>query len=261
LNQAAHVESQKAIRLPLPLPGDARSDKRRGVQVKYRISFILLMISNLLILLAWSGSVHAQATGSLLEDIEWTWEVRPTHYDSKLPNVLLLGDSITRNYYPEVVRRLSGKANVYLMATSASVGDPRLPLQIADFATAQAVHFSLVHFNNGMHGWAYSESQYERAFPSFLRAIQDSAPGARLIWTTTTLVKAEASPGPTNSRIEARNAIAKTFVLKAGVSIDNQHELMMHHLNTYEDAVHFNESGAEIQGAQATATIEAALPK
>jgi len=229
--------------------------------VKHQTSFILWMISNLSILLGWSDSLHAQATGSLLEDIEWTWEVRPTHYDPKLPNVLLLGDSITRNYYPAVVRRLTGKANVYLMATSASVGDPRLPLQISDFATAQTVHFSLVHFNNGMHGWAYSESQYERAFPSFLRAIQDSTPGARLIWTTTTPVKVDASPGPTNSRIEARNAIAKTFVQKAGLPIDDQHELMMHHLDTYEDTVHFNGSGAEIQGAQATATIEAALPK
>ena len=229
--------------------------------MKHQTSFILWMISNLSILLGWSDSLHAQATGSLLEDIEWTWEVRPTHYDPKLPNVLLLGDSITRNYYPAVVRRLTGKANVYLMATSASVGDPRLPLQISDFATAQTVHFSLVHFNNGMHGWAYSESQYERAFPSFLRAIQDSTPGARLIWTTTTPVKVDASPGPTNSRIEARNAIAKTFVQKAGLPIDDQHELMMHHLDTYEDTVHFNGSGAEIQGAQATATIEAALPK
>jgi hypothetical protein len=112
-----------------------------------------------------------------------------------------------------------------------------------------------------MHGWAYSESQYERAFPSFVRAIQDSTPGARLIWTTTTPVKVDASPGPTNRRIEARNAIAKTFVQKAGLPMDDQHELMMHHLDTYEDTVHFNESGAEIQGAQATATIEAALPK
>ncbi len=181
--------------------------------MKYRTSFILL-ISNLSILLAGSNSLHAQATGSLLEEIEWTWEVRPTHGDRKLPNVLLLGDSITRAYYPAVARRLTGKANLYLMATSASVGDPRLPLQIADFATAEAVRFSLVHFNNGMHGWAYTESQYERAFPSFLRAIQDAAPGARLIWATITPVKVDTSPGPTNSRIESRNAIAKTLVQK-----------------------------------------------
>lgn len=214
------------------------------------------MISNLLILLVGADSLQAQATGSLPEEIEWTWEVRPTHYDPKLPNVLLLGDSITRNYYPAVARRLTGKANVYLMATSASVGDPRLPLQIADFVTGEAVHLSLVHFNNGMHGWAYTESQYERAFPSFLRAIQDSAPGARLIWTTTTPVKVDASPGPTNSRIESRNAIAKTLVQKADLAIDDQHELMMHHLDAYQDTVHFNENTAEIQAAQAVGTME-----
>jgi hypothetical protein len=228
--------------------------------MRYRTSFILL-ISNLSILLAGSSSLHAQAAGSLLEEIEWTWEVRPTHCDPKLPNVLLLGDSITRAYYPAVARRLTGKANLYLMATSASVGDPRLAPQIADFATAEAVPFSLVHFNNGMHGWAYTESQYQSAFPSFLRAIQDAAPGARLIWATITPVKADTRPGPTNSRIESRNAIAKTLVQKAGLPIDDQHQLMMHHLDAFEDTVHFNESGAQMQAAQAVATIEGALPK
>jgi len=228
--------------------------------VRYR-NVLILLISNLATVLAGSNVLQAQASGSLLEDIEWTWEVRPTHCDPKLPNVLLLGDSITRNYYAAVTRQLIGKANIYLMATSASVGDPRLPLQINDFATAEAVRFSVVHFNNGMHGWAYTESQYERAFPSFLRAIQDAAPGAKLIWAATTPVKASANPGPTNSRIESRNAIAKAFVQKAGAAIDDQHELMMHHLDTYQDTIHFNEIGAEVQAAQAVATIESALPK
>jgi hypothetical protein len=74
-------------------------------------------------------------------------------------------------------------------------------------------------------------------------------------------VKVDASPGPTNSRIESRNAIAKTFAQKSGLPIDDQHELMMHHPDKYNDTVHFNESEAEIQAAQAVATIEVALPK
>jgi lysophospholipase L1-like esterase len=227
--------------------------------VTYRDSFILL--SSLSIALVGSPLLRAQTTASLLEEIEWTWEVRPTNYDPKLPNVLLLGDSITRNYYPGTKSRLTGKANVYLMTTSASVGDPRLPAQIADFVASQAVHFTLVHFNNGMHGWAYKESQYEHAFPSFLRAIQDAAPGAQMIWATTTPVKIDTSPGPTNSRVESRNTIAKAFVQKAGFPIDDQHELMMHHLDTYEDTVHFGEKGADIQAAQAAAIIERELSK
>ncbi|WP_263383066.1 hypothetical protein [Granulicella arctica] len=50
----------------------------------------------------------------------------PAHVDKTLPNVLLVGDSITRNYYPEVQRELIDSANVYLFATFASVGDLRL---------------------------------------------------------------------------------------------------------------------------------------
>ena len=97
----------------------------------------------------------AQEASSKLEEIEWTWEVRPVHADATLPNVLLLGDSITRAYFPEVKKQLDGVANVYLMASSTSVGDPRLGAQIAEFEKSQGVQFAVVHLNNGMHGWAY----------------------------------------------------------------------------------------------------------
>lgn len=198
---------------------------------------------------------HAEAGKSIPEEIEWTWEVRPTHVDTSLPNVLLLGDSITRNYYPGVTRRLEGKANVYLMASSTCVGDPRQPGQIAEFSAMEGVSFAVVHFNNGMHGWAYTEAQYKQAFPSFLHAIREAAPDARLIWATTTPVKVESSPGPTNARVDARNAIAKGYAADAGIPIDDQHALMMHHRDLYHDAVHFNEQGSDLEAAQATATI------
>src|SRR5580692_8485760 len=79
-------------------------------------------------------SLIAQRSSSIPEEIEWTWEVRPPHPDPQLPNVLLLGDSISRNYFPEVRKNLAGVANLYLMASSISVGDPRLEHQIAEFA-------------------------------------------------------------------------------------------------------------------------------
>ncbi len=205
--------------------------------------------------------VSAQTAHPTPEEIEWTWEVRPTDYNPKLPNVLLLGDSITRNYYPTVKRLLSDKANVYLMATSASVGDPRLPAQIVSFRKMEGVRFDVVHFNNGMHGWTYTEDDYRRAFPTFLHTIRTSAKGAKLIWATTTPVKVDAVPGPTNARVDARNAIAKTFIGAEHIPIDDQHELMMGHRDLYQDTVHFNKSGSEIQGAQAAAKIEAILPR
>jgi len=200
-----------------------------------------------------------QERSSRTEEIEWTWETRPGVTDPKLPNVLLLGDSITRNYYPEVKKELSGVANVYLMATSASVGDPRLLRQIAEFSTADPVAFSVVHFNNGLHGWMYSEAEYREAFPYFLVELHAIAPNAELIWATTTPVEKNVEPGPSNARIDARNGIARTLIKSDGIAIDDQHELMVHQPGLYLDDVHFNEQGSGIQGKQAAQDIRALL--
>lgn len=58
-----------------------------------------------------------------------------------------------RNYFPEVTKDLDGIANVYLMASSTCVGDPRLPYQIAELGEFEHVLFRVIHFNNGMRGW------------------------------------------------------------------------------------------------------------
>ena len=203
-----------------------------------------------------AGHAQAAPTGSTLpEEIEWTWAVRPPHPDAKLPSVLLLGDSISRNYFPEVQQRLSGAANVYLLATSASVGDKRISRQLADFIAMEGVRFNVVHFNNGMHGWAYSEAEYNQAFPAFLDSIRTLAPGASLVWAATTPVKVDDVHGATNDRVNARNAIALLYINAAHIPVDDQHALMKQHLDTYQDSVHFNESGSKIQGDQAAESI------
>jgi hypothetical protein len=202
----------------------------------------------------------AQAPVTIPEEIEWTWEVRPLHPDPKLPNVLLLGDSISRNYFPEVRKDLAGIANVYLMASSTSVGDPRLELQIKEFAGTEKVRFRIVHFNNGMHGWAYTEDQYRAAFPAFLHSLQSlTEEGGALIWASITPVRSDAATGATNPRVAERNRIALGFVKEAEISLDDQYSLMLQHQDLYEDSVHFNSAGANIQGDQAAAMIRATL--
>ena len=204
----------------------------------------------------------AQKAASIPEEIEWTWEVRPSHPDAQLPNVLLLGDSITRNYFPQVTKDLAGVANVYLMASSTSVGDPRLPRQIKEFAALEKVRFRVVHFNNGMHGWGYTEAQYKAAFPSFLRAVHSLAgKDGALVWASITPVRPDATNGATNPRIEERNAIAETLIKRAGIEMDEQYKLMQQHQDLYQDSVHFDTVGAQIQGDQAAATIRSALAK
>src|SRR5579859_7490344 len=204
-----------------------------------------LRLITLLLIIASAMPLTAQSSVPISEEIEWTWEVRPVHPDPHLPNVLLLGDSISRNYFPEVTKDLAGVANVYLMASSTSVGDPRLPHQIAEFAAMEKVPFRLVHFNNGMHGWGYSEEQYRGAFPKFVHSVRAlvGKDGA-LVWANTTPVRVDARIGATNAGIDTRNAIAEKIVKSAGIPTDDQHSLMAPHRDLYQDDSHFNLDGA-----------------
>lgn len=220
---------------------------------------VTLAVVAILLCLFGSSCLLAQAASSIPEEIEWTWEVRPPHPIPTLPNVLLLGDSITRNYFSQVTKDLEGIANVYLMASSTSVGDPRLASQIAEFSAMEHVPFRVVHFNNGMHGWNYTEAEFESGFPAFLRAIHVLPGRGKLIWATITPIKLEATIGATNPRIEERNRVAKVFVEAEKIPIDDQHALMTHHADLYEDSVHFNKAGSAIMGDQAAALIKQAL--
>lgn len=207
-----------------------------------------------------ASNSFAVAEKSIPEEIEWAWYARPVHPNATLPNVLLLGDSICRNYYPRVTEQLAGVANVYLLATSASIGDPRLLAQIREFERLEAVPFAVVHFNNGMHGWDYSEMQYRLAFPAFLRAVRKIGKGhAVLIWTSTTPVKIDKPERASNDRIAARNAIALSALERQNIAVDDQHALMIQHQNLYADTVHYNAAGSEIQGDQAAVVIRNAL--
>jgi lysophospholipase L1-like esterase len=123
----------------------------------------------------------------------------------------------------------------------------------------QRVSFAVVHFNNGLHGWGYTERQFKSGFPIFLEAIRALPGHARLIWTTITPVKPEASNGATNPRIDSRNAIAQALVEPEKILIDDLHALMSQHSDLYEDPFHFNKVGAAIMGDQAATIIRRAL--
>src|ERR1700687_2355581 len=156
-----------------------------------------------------------------LESIEWC-DIWISHAnETNLPRVLLIGDSITRGYYPEVEMRLAGKAFVARLATSRFVADPVLLKEIA--LVLDETKFDVIHFNNGMHGWQHSEKEYEQAFPAYLKAIQRYAPRAKLIWAGTTPLKEspENSAGATDQRIAVRNSIALKFVQAKGIPIDD----------------------------------------
>lgn len=197
------------------------------------------------------------------ESIEWC-DIWISHAnETNLPRVLLIGDSITRAYYPDVEKNLDGKAYVGRLSSSAFISDPALLKQI-EMVLSQ-YKFDVIHFNNGMHGWQHSEAEYAQAFPKYLEIIQKYAPGAKLIWADTTPLKVSPNLPPddqtqaTDERIAARNAIALKIVQTEGIPVDDLNTPMRGHPEYHSDNVHFQEQGIAIQAAQVAAQIEKQL--
>ena len=194
------------------------------------------------------------------ENIEWSDIWLPHTNEHALPRVLLIGDSITHNYYPVVDKLLTGKAYVCRLTTSQFLSDPLLLGQITLFL--DNMKFDVIQFNNGMHGWTHSEAEYRAGFPAYLAAIRDHARGATLIWASTTPVNDHPGHvGPRTDRVKARNAIALEFVSKDGIAVDDLFASMLPHPEYHDNGgVHFTTPGEEAQGEQVAAAIEKVLP-
>jgi len=207
--------------------------------------------------------VRAAPSTAEREGIEWC-DIWISHAnETNLPRVLLIGDSITRGYYPAVEKRLAGKAYVARLTTSAFLSDPMFTQQIA--MVLDNVKFDVIHFNNGMHGWQHSEAAYRKAFPNFVKTLQQHAPHARLIWASTTPLRPSTNSPPTNprsasnDRVVARNAIALEYVNAEKIVVNDLYSPGLGHAELYSDGVHFNKAGIAVQSELVAAKIEKIL--
>jgi hypothetical protein len=195
------------------------------------------------------------------ESVEWLDVWMPEVNSKGLPRVLLIGDSIARGYGKQVEQKLQGKAYVARLATSKSVGDPALLAEVA-LVLGQA-KFDVIHFNNGLHGFGYTETEYRTAFPDLIATLRKGAPGARLIWATTTPVRTRDQLDQVDrktDRVQARNAIAAKFVEAEKIPVDDLFTLMDGHPEYHaHDGIQFNDKGVAAQAEQVATRIKAAL--
>jgi lysophospholipase L1-like esterase len=198
----------------------------------------------------------AQATR---EDIEWLDVWLPQTNDHRLPRVLLIGDSITRGYYPEVEKALAGRASVARLSTSKSLGDPALLKEVALILSEE--RYEVIHFNNGLHGRGYSEAAYAQALPLVRAVILRYAPGARLIWARTTDLRPSfEGDHPSLARVIERNRLAAQWAAKNDIPVDDLFQIAAHHPEYHaHDGVHFAPEGYAALAAQVSSVISQAL--
>ncbi len=216
--------------------------------------------SVLLIILA-ATMASAQEPHISREAIEWCNIWIPDANGTDLPRVLLIGDSITQGYHGKVADALKGKVSVARLTTSKSIGDPVLLAEVA--LVLDQCRFDVVHFNNGLHGWGYSEEEYQRAFPELVATLRKHGPQAKLIWATITPMRQAGKLdviAENTKRVQARNKIAEAIVAREGIAVDDLYDLVKDHPEYWSpDGVHFNAQGVVAQVEQVTKKITGCL--
>ena len=222
------------------------------------MKYIALLFSIFAIAISSEEARADDYPASAKESIEWC-DIWISHAnETNLPRVLLIGDSITRAYYPQVEKHLTGRAYVGRLTSSAFISDPALLMQIK--MVLSEYKFDVIHFNNGMHGWQHSEKEYEEALPEYFKTIREYAPNAKLIWANTTPLKVSSALSEnftvaTDDRIAQRNAIAAKFMQAAGIPMEDLNTPMQGHPEYHDGNVHFNSRGIAVQADLVAADV------
>lgn len=211
-------------------------------------------------------------------DTKGSWSLTA---DPKLPNVLLIGDSISIGYTRLVREKLAGKANVYRPMRDQNpdnCGDTSIGLERLD-TWLGAQTWDLIHFNWGLWDLCYrnpaSKNQgnrdkvagkistpsdiYERNLETLVGRLKKT--GAKLIWANTTVVPA-GEAGRFVGDDEKYNAIAARVMQRHGIPANDLFALTKnfagkHSLKTGD--VHYTAEGYTLIATQVAVVIEPAL--
>lgn len=218
------------------------------------------IVSGIIVMSMLGSQAHA-AEKPILERIEWSdvWVVDADR--DELPRVLLVGDSIVKGYYDSVSRALEGKASVARYATSKFMGNPDYLAELE--ILLKGYDFDVIHINNGLHGWGYTEEQYRESFPAMLESLKKCAPDAKVIWGMSTPIRKSddlSQLDEKDARVVERNRIAGEIMAEHEIPVDDLYALVVDHPEYFsQDGVHFSEQGRNAQGQQVAAMVEEAL--
>ena len=192
--------------------------------------------------------------------------------DPNLPDVLLIGDSISMGYTIPTRERLKGRANVHRPPRNCGPTSRGLA-HLEEWLGSR--RWDVIHFNWGLHDLKVvdgegrltdagkgrhftSVDQYKENLGKLVSRLKTT--GAKLIWATTTPV-----PAGANSRKEGDaakyNAAATEVVNESGITVNDLHAFALPRLNELQlpQNVHFTQEGSERLADQVANAILARL--
>lgn len=195
-----------------------------------------------------------------------------------LPNVLIIGDSISIGYTPFVKEYLAGKANVYRIPTNAQhtvSGLKNLDRWLGN------IKWDVIYFNWGLHDLCYrnpkssnqgnrdkvngklttSLDRYDKNLRQLVERLKKT--GAGLVWATTTPVPDNELGRFKGDEIKY-NAAARRIMVAADVTISDLYSHAMKKLNSIQipgGNVHFHQDGSRYIAQKVTKSILTELGK
>ncbi|MFC7337446.1 SGNH/GDSL hydrolase family protein [Haloferula chungangensis] len=216
------------------------------------------------------------------KDVKGSWAM---HVDPALPNVLILGDSISIGYTRPVRKLLDGKANVFRPMKASGTkpencGDTPMGVRGID-RWLGSTKWDVIHFNWGLWDLCYrnpesktqgkrdkkngtlstTPEQYEKNLETMVNRLKKT--GAELIWASTTLVP-EGEAGRIVGDDIKYNAIAERVMKRHGIPTDDLHALTVSFDGKYFSGpgnVHFTEEGSQRLAEQVAEKISGLLEK
>ena len=189
------------------------------------------------------------------EEIEWT-DIRSYNTnDTKLPRVLLVGDSIVGGYQDFVMRKLQGTANVTYLATSKCVTDPSY-LRLLAFQLAEQ-HYDVIHFNNGLHSLSTDRAAWVKSLKAAFALLKKDGKGAKIIWATSTPL----SDAGLNAKVVELNSLAAPIVKAEGFAVDDLYSFLdpFDRKTCWVDTFHHTDPTRDKTADQVAASCRAAL--
>lgn len=175
-----------------------------------------------------------------------------------LPNVLLIGDSVSRGYTLATREKLKGVANLY--RAPANCGPTATGLNKLDVWLGDK-KWDLIHVNFGIHDRKTKLKDYRERLTELIQRLK--ATKAHIIWASTTpLPKVwKADPKVKQESIVERNLVAKEIMLQHQIPINDLYHVLLPYQAELqnENDCHFNGKGYEFLGKQVASTIEDTL--
>ena len=200
----------------------------------------------------------------------------PEKIDPSLPNVLLLGDSISIGYMLDVRKELEGEANVFRPATNCGPTTNGIK-GIEDWLGDRK--WSVIHFNFGLHDLKYMGPKGENLadpkkdtshqqvplseYVTNIRAIAErlKQTGAKVIWCQTTPVPEGAGGRVVGDAVKYNEAAAKVMIELGGIATDDLYDFSLANVTSEQRPanVHYTPEGSKMLAGHVVESIRKAL--